>query len=105
MKHFLLEFQFKFKVPFIIVRTGNILIKGVVGLYWRHVGLVVSTIASQQEGHGFDPQLQQLVSGNLHCPVMIASLRSQYFLHGNVKIKYRSSGDCCVNSVLGSEDV
>lgn len=37
------------------------------------------------------------------CPVMISSLRSQYFLHGNVKTTYRSSGDCCVDGVLGSE--
>jgi len=36
---------------------------------------------------------------------MISSLRSQYFLHGNVKSTQRSSGDCCVNCVLGSEDI
>lgn len=34
-------------------------------------------------------------NGACICPVMISSLRSQYFLHGNVKTNYRSSGDLC----------
>lgn len=63
MKCFLSEFQLKFNVLFIIVRAGSILIKGVVCLYWQLVGLVVSTIASQQEGRELDPQLQQLKRG------------------------------------------